>query len=96
MLGAAGFVIVSWAVLLTQSRGGLLGVMAILAVLGLRLIKSKTVLIAVCVVGTLGLFAAAGISGRQSGGAGDIAEGSMVDESAQGRLWVWAAGLVRA
>jgi probable O-glycosylation ligase (exosortase A-associated) len=90
-LGVAGFAIVTWAVLLTQSRGGLLGVMAIMAVMGLRLIKSKALLIAICVVGTMGIFAAAGISGRQSGGANDISEEGLVDESAQGRLWAWTA-----
>jgi O-antigen ligase len=92
-LGVVGFAIVTWAVLLTQSRGGLLGIVAILAIMGLRLIKSKTLLIVICVLGTMGIFAAAGISGRQSGGASDVSEDGLglVDESAQGRLWAWTA-----
>ncbi|WP_431272620.1 O-antigen ligase family protein [Dankookia sp. P2] len=75
-----------WAILCTQSRGGLLGIVAIMGLFGLRVIKSKVVLISIGVVGAMGLFAAAGISSRSSGGAG---EAGLVDESAQGRFNAW-------
>jgi O-antigen ligase len=85
-IGFGGFVLIGWAVLATQSRGGLLGILAICGVVGLRVIKSKALLISIGVVGALGLFAAAGISSRSSGGAG---ESGVVDESAQGRFNAW-------
>lgn len=87
LLGAFGFVIVLWAVLCTQSRGGLFGIVAILAILGLRVIKSKVLLLAIGGIALMGLFAAAGISGRSSGGAGEDG----IDASAEGRLFAWQA-----
>ena len=85
-LGVVGFAVMVWAILCTQSRGGLLGIVAIMALFGLRVIKSKVVLITIGTIGVLGLFAAAGISSRSSGGA---AESGLVDESAQGRFNAW-------
>ncbi len=85
-IGLGGFLIIGWAVLVTQSRGGLLGILAICGVVGQRVIKNKALLVTIGVVGALGLFAAAGISSRSSGGAG---ESGVVDESAQGRFNAW-------
>jgi O-antigen ligase len=76
------------AILDTQSRGGLLGTVAVCAVFAAQRIKNKALLIAIGVVGLMGLFAVAGISGRSSGGA---AEGELVDESSEGRLRAWGA-----
>jgi putative inorganic carbon (hco3(-)) transporter len=76
------------AILDTKSRGGLLGAAAVFAVFALRTIKSRVLTIGIGVLGAMALFALAGISGRQSGGA---AEAGMVDESAQGRLFAWEA-----
>lgn len=76
-----------FAVLATQSRGGLLGVLAIMGVFGYRKIKSKSLLICLGVAAALFLFAVAGISDRKSGGAAE--EG--IDASAQGRLYAWEA-----
>lgn len=84
-LGLAGFVTIFSGIICTQSRGGLLGITAVLALLGSRFIKSRALLITIGVVGVLGLFTVAGISGRQSGGAAE--EG--IDESSQGRLNAW-------
>ena len=88
VLGLAGIVTIAVAILDTQSRGGLLGMVAVFGVFGARMIKSKALLIAIGVVGVMGLFAVAGISGRSSGGA---AEAGAVDESAEGRLRAWGA-----
>ncbi len=85
-IGLLGGGLIFWAILCTQSRGGLLGIMAIMAVIGLRVVKSKALLIGIGAVGALGLFAAAGISSRSSGGAG---ESGLVDESAAGRFNAW-------
>ncbi|HMQ57843.1 MAG TPA: O-antigen ligase family protein [Rhizobiaceae bacterium] len=87
ILGATAVVLIIWAVLCTQSRGGLLGIMAVFAVTGLRIVKSKALLGAVGGIGALVLFAAAGISDRSSGGAAEDG----IDESAMGRIWAWTA-----
>lgn len=87
LIGIIGTPIFFFAVLATQSRGGLLGVLSILAVFGYRKIKSKTLLLALGTIGALFLFAVAGISDRKSGGAAE--EG--LDASAQGRLYAWEA-----
>jgi len=86
--GLVTAIIILIAILETKSRGGLLGAAAVFAVFALRTIKSRVLTIGVGVLGAMALFALAGISARQSGGA---AEGGMVDESAAGRLYAWQA-----
>ncbi len=88
VLGLVGAATIAVAILDTQSRGGLLGMVAVCAVFAAQRIKSKALLIGIGVVGVMGLFAVAGISGRSSGGA---AEGALVDESSEGRLRAWGA-----
>ena len=85
MVASAAIVV---AIIDTQSRGGLLGLMTVFGVYGARMIKSKAVLIAIAVFAFLALFAAAGISDRSSGGA---AEGDGIDESSMGRIYAWGA-----
>lgn len=92
LLGIVGVLLAIWAVLATQSRGGLLGSLAVFGMFGLRLIKSKTLLITLGVVAASALFLAAGISDRQSGGAAE--EG--IDASAMGRLYAWEAAFKMA
>lgn len=77
------------AVVATQSRGGLLGIMAIFGVYGYRRIQSKALFFSLGFVGAIVLYLAAGISGRASGGAAE--EG--VDASAMGRLYAWEAAI---
>jgi hypothetical protein len=55
-------------ILATQSRGALLGVLAVLFVLGAARIRSKTVFIAGLVAAGLAQFSAPAISSRQIGG----------------------------
>lgn len=92
LLGAVGVALAVWAVLATQSRGGLLGSLAVFGIFGLRLIKSKALLIALGIVAASALFLMAGISDRQSGGAAE--EG--IDASAMGRLYAWEAAFKMA
>jgi probable O-glycosylation ligase (exosortase A-associated) len=88
VFGLLSAIIILIAILDTKSRGGLLGAAAVFAVFALRTIKSRVVTIGIGVLGAMALFALAGISARQSGGA---AEAGMVDESAAGRLYAWQA-----
>lgn len=87
LLGLAGTALIVWAIICTQSRGGLLGVLSVLGVIGLRVVKSKVVLVTVGLLAAAVLFAAMGINKRASGGAHE--EG--IDESAMGRIYAWEA-----
>lgn len=87
LLGLFGVVLMVWAIICTQSRGGLLGILAVFAITGLRIVKSKVLLISVGAIAALVLFAAMGINKRASGGAHE--EG--IDESAMGRIYAWGA-----
>ena len=87
LLGIAGLITFLSAIIATQSRGGLLAIVAVLGVFGLRIIKSKLLLISIGSFGLMILVAAAGISDRKSGGAAE--EG--VDASAMGRIHAWEA-----
>lgn len=85
--GLAGFLVNLLAIIATQSRGGLLGICAVMAVSGYRKIKSKVLLFSLGTIALLILFAVAGISGRSSGGASEDG----IDASAMGRLYAWEA-----
>ena len=87
LLGIAGFLTFISAIIATQSRGGLLATVAVLGIFGLRIIKSKLLLMSIASFGLMILIAAAGISDRKSGGAAE--EG--VDASAMGRIHAWEA-----
>ncbi len=89
IVGALAVVAIIWAIICTQSRGGILGILAVFGVVGLRLIKSKILLGIIGTIGMAGLFAVAGISDRSSGGASEDG----IDESAMGRIWAWTAAL---
>lgn len=86
-LGIISAIALFSAIMATQSRGGLLGMMAIFGVYGYRRIKSKALFFGVAVVLAAALFVFAGISDRASGGAAE--EG--IDASAMGRLYAWEA-----
>lgn len=85
LLGATGTVVMIWAIIATQSRGGLLGLLAVLGVVGQRYIKSKLVLGGIGGIAAVSLAAMAGLSNRSSSSSYD--EG--LDESAQARLDTW-------
>lgn len=89
VLGLAGYVLVVMGIIATQSRGGLLGIIAVTGTFGWRLVQNKVLLIGAGGFALLVLVAAAGISDRSSGGAAE--EG--IDESAMGRIHAWSAAI---
>jgi probable O-glycosylation ligase (exosortase A-associated) len=80
------------AVLATQSRGGLLGVMAVFGLFAYRRIKSKVLFFGLGGVAAILLYAVAGISDRASGGAAEDG----IDASSMGRLYAWEAAFYMA
>jgi len=80
------------AIIATQSRGGLLGLLAVLSVVGLHWTKSKTRLLILMLPVTIGLFFAADIGARFSGGSQEVPTVGL-DESASGRLDVWGSAI---
>jgi putative inorganic carbon (hco3(-)) transporter len=87
--GLLGSGTIVWAILCTQSRGGLLGIVAVVGALAARRIQSRAILLGGGAVALLLLFAVAGVSGRASGGAGEAG----IDESSMGRLEAWKAAI---
>jgi putative inorganic carbon (hco3(-)) transporter len=73
----------------TQSRGGFLGMGAAAFILLRERVKSRSMQFGILAVGMAVLMAASGMSKRSSGGG----EGDGIDESAQGRLDAWMAGM---
>lgn len=83
------YLCIAWAIVATQSRGGLLGMVAVTGITAWRLSKNKVLIIILGILGMSLLLALAGISDRASGGAAE--EG--IDESAMGRIYAWEAAL---
>jgi putative inorganic carbon (HCO3(-)) transporter len=86
-LGVVGYLLVASGIIATQSRGGLLAIVAVSSVYAFYKIRSKLVVAGLGGLGMLALMVFAGITDRSSGGASE----SGVDESAQGRLYAWEA-----
>ncbi|RJG42480.1 oligosaccharide repeat unit polymerase [Motilimonas pumila] len=87
-LGLCGCVILlSVAIIATQSRGGLLGILAIFSLFFYFKCPSKTLFLTVFTLLAPVLFVIAGISDRASGGAAEAG----IDASAMGRLYAWQA-----
>ncbi|WP_375754009.1 O-antigen ligase family protein [Vibrio sp. HN007] len=80
------------AVLETQSRGGLLGVLAVGGIFVRYYVRSNMLLGAITIPLALVLYLVAGISDRTSGGSAE--EG--IDASAMGRLYAWEAAFKMA
>lgn len=78
------------AIIYTQSRGAVLGVMAVLAVYSLSVVRSKMLLILIGVGAAIALYTAMGISERMSS-AGYPSDG--LDMSAMSRLRFWMGAL---
>jgi len=81
------FCILFYALLATQSRGGLLGFLAVSSLFAYNRVRSKVLLFSGGAIAVAVLFIVAGISDRASGGAAE--EG--IDESAMGRIYAWEA-----
>jgi O-antigen ligase len=73
----------------TQSRGGFLGMGAAGFILLREKVRSRALQFGILAVGMAALMAVSGMSKRSSGGG----EGDGIDESAQGRLDAWKAGM---
>ena len=81
------FIILLLALLATQSRGGLLGLLAVSGLFAYNRVRSKVLLFTGGAFAMTLLFVVAGISERSSGGAAETG----VDESAMGRIHAWNA-----
>lgn len=92
LFGLVSFVLLFAAVLATQSRGGLLGILAVVGVFAYRRIQSKMLFFGGGALAVMLLYLVAGISDRASGGAAE--EG--IDASAMGRLYAWEAAFYMA
>jgi O-antigen ligase len=88
LLGLAGTLVAVGGVICTQSRGGLLGVLAVLAVGTMRMIKFRIGPLIIVPLAAMALYASMGLSDRLSGGAADT-----TDESVEGRLDAWTAAI---
>jgi O-antigen ligase len=92
LIGAACVLAVLVAIVYTQSRGAVLGVLAVFGAYGLLFVRSKTVLIVACIIGAAALYLAMGISERMS----RVAPAEGLDASAAGRLDFWITALKAA
>ena len=81
------FSILLYAIIATQSRGGLLGLVAVASVFAYSRIRSKVILVFSGIVCLTILFIFAEINDRASGGAAEQG----IDASAMGRLYAWEA-----
>lgn len=81
------YLLIAWAILCTQSRGGLLGMTAVTGILLWHNSRNKVAVIMIGLVGLVVLVGLAGISERASGGAAEDG----IDESAMGRIYAWQA-----
>jgi putative inorganic carbon (hco3(-)) transporter len=89
ILGMIAIPFTLYAIVATQSRGGLLGVLAVFLVFGLRFVRSRALLVAMLpVAGAIG-YSVMGIADRVSGGAAEPG----IDASAAGRLEAWVAAV---
>ncbi|SGY89510.1 O-antigen ligase family protein [Moritella viscosa] len=84
---AMAYVILFWAIIATQSRGGLMGIMAVTGYFAVKRIKNKIYVFAGGVLLLPILVIMAGISERTSGGA--VEDG--IGESTMGRIYAWIA-----
>jgi O-antigen ligase len=87
LIGLCSAVLALLAVIATQSRGGLLGVMTVWGIYAWQRVRNRALLATGGGAAALVLYAAAGISGRESGGAAEAG----IDASSMGRLWAWQA-----
>jgi probable O-glycosylation ligase (exosortase A-associated) len=88
-LAGLGLLLVISGIIATQSRGGLLGIAAVLSFFVYQKVKNPIIVSIIGAFGMLVLVVFAGITDRQSGGA---AEGG-VDASAMGRIYAWQAAI---
>lgn len=88
LLGLIGTGTVIAGIVCTQSRGGLLGILAVLCVTSIRMKRSRMILLPLLPMVAGGLYMMMNLSERVSGGAADV-----VEESVGGRLYAWSAAI---
>lgn len=91
-LGTLGVPVLFYSIIATQSRGGLLGMMAVMGFFGYRRVKNKMLFALGGLLVATVLYAAMGISNRASGGAAEDG----IDASAMGRIHAWEAAVKMA
>jgi len=89
LFAAVGLLLAISGVIATQSRGGLLGIAAILSFFLYQKVKNPIVVVLCAAVAMLAMMVFAGIGDRQSGGAAEDG----VDASAMGRIYAWQAAI---
>jgi probable O-glycosylation ligase (exosortase A-associated) len=89
LFAAVGLLLAISGVIATQSRGGLLGIAAILSFFLYQKVKNPIVVGLCAAVAMLAMMVFAGIGDRQSGGAAEDG----VDASAMGRIYAWQAAI---
>lgn len=87
-ISVVGLPTITWAIILTQSRGGLLGVIAGLLFVGGQVVRSKLLLSSLAIGAAFALYAAMEIADRISGGTADVEQ-----TSAMMRVSAWQAGI---
>ena len=87
-------VLMFWAIIATKSRGGLLGVLAVLGVYFARRYRSFMLPMLVCVVAGAALYTLADIAGRSY--SNDVIGSTTLDDSSNGRLYYWLAAFQMA
>jgi O-antigen ligase len=92
LIGAVCVPPVLLAIAYTQSRGAVLGVLAVFATYGFLFVRSKTVLIVIAIAGIVTLYLAMGISERMS----RVGPADGLDPSAAGRLEFWITAVKAA
>jgi len=93
LLGLLGTPMIIMAIMATQSRGGLLGLMTVFGITGLQVIRSRVVLGLLGAVAFVFLFLAMGIGNRSSGGFSELSQRGGLDESSSIRLTAWNAAV---
>lgn len=83
------------AIVFTQSRGGLIGVLCTGAAILRKYVRSRILLIAIGACAAIGLAMAMGLSERSSGGFKDYQDGGL-DESSMSRIHAWRAAISMA
>ncbi len=89
LLGLTALVMLMWAILATQSRGALMGTMAVFGMYGFRYIKNKILLIGGGGLAAMGLYIGAGVGSRKTAQSGD----GGLDTSSEQRLHAWEAAI---
>jgi len=89
LMGLIALVMLMWAILATQSRGALMGTMAVFGLYGFRYIKNKILLFGGGGLAAMGLYIGAGVGSRKTAQSGD----GGLDTSSEQRLHAWEAAI---